>query len=228
MSLTTESMYGAGSSAATVRMLREIERIQRVQKQMEAIERFQREIEAIERLCGQAQIVRHHDRGTPANKAKRSSAKKSAKPAGSGSSGGGGGGDGGDGGDGGGDGDGPQRTRSVPKKSRSSKSVITRPSRLPSTSPGKTASTPSPKVSPNGPQPSREVAIFAMSLLFAIVLTEPNWLVVSLIVIGLIIIALAAMGHSDVAKVVWRSVPKLLEYLTKSTDEESKDPDEES
>lgn len=67
-----------------------------------------------------------------------------------------------------------------------------------------------------------------MSLLFAIVLTEPNWLVVSLIVIGLIIIALAAMGHSDVAKVVWRSVPKLLEYLTKSTDEESKDPDEES
>lgn len=191
---------------------------------LEHIERFRRQMAVIERLQRHTQVTRHRgqDGATGKGKGKTSSAKKSAKSTSSGNSGGGS--SGGDSGDGGGDGDGPQRTRSTPTKSRPSKSVITRPSRLPNSSPGTTASTP--QVSTDRPQPSRGIAIVAMLLLFGIVLTEPGSSIVALIAVCLAVIALAGMGHPEVAKDVLRSVPKLLKQLA-STNKESGRADEE-
>lgn len=246
--------YGTGNSA-TERMLQEVEKIKRLHEQIDAIsavERITREVEAIrrqasgiwnalhearhrafehierfrqqmaviERLQRHTQVTRHRGQDGATGKGKgkgKTSAKKSAKSTSSGSSGG-------DGGDSGGDGDGPQRSRSTSKKSRPSKSVITRPSRLPNSVPGKTASTP--QVSTDRPQPSRAIAIVAMLLLFGIVLTEPSSFVVALIAVCLAIIALAGMGHPEVAKDILRSVPKLLKQSA-STDEESESADEE-
>lgn len=242
----------AGLDSTTARALRHIEEAQRIQDIIdkangvskfmqqyetiraharsalnEGIERIRKQMEEIDRLRRQMQVlkvsthtIRHGQSGSPSN-GKKSAAKKSAKSA----SGGGGGGDGG--GDGDGDGPGPKHTRTKSKKSRSSKSVTIRPSRLPTSSPGKTASTPSPQVLTHRPQPSRGIAIVAMILLFGIALTAPSSSIVGLVVVCLLVIALAGMGHPEVAKDVWRSVPKLLKQSA-STDEESESPDEES
>jgi hypothetical protein len=194
----------------------------------EHIERFRQQMAVIERLQRQTQVTRHRgkDGATGKGRGKTSSAKKSAKSTSSGNSGGGS--SGGDGGDGGGDGDGPQRIRSTPKKSRSSKSVTTRPQRLPSSSSGKTATTFPPQVLPNHPQSNRGIAIIAMFFLFGIVFTDPSPFIIGLIVVCLLIIALVAMGYPDLAKHVWSSIPKLLKLLAADSDEESEDSDDES
>jgi hypothetical protein len=256
--------YGAGNSA-TERMLREIEKIQRLHEQMDAIsaaeritrevekikqqasgvwgaikethrrayeqiDRFRQQMAVVERLQRQLQTVRHRSQDGATGKGKTSSAKKSAKSSSSGTSSGGSsgtGGGGGGGGDGDGDGDGPQRTPSKPKKPRS-KARSTSLQRLPRSSSGETATTSSPQVLPNHPQPNHGIAIIAMAALFGIVLTDPNPFILGLIVVCLLVIVLVAMGHLDLAKHVWNSAPKLFKPLAKDADEESEDPDEES
>ena len=250
-----ESMGCGVGNSATARMLRQIEEIARFEKQIEAVrqveefkkyasgiwhainetqrrayeqvQRFRQQMTLVERLRREVQTVRHRAQDGPTGKAKVSSAKKSAKSSTSGGGGSSGGGNS-DGGDGGGDGDGPQHARSSSKKSRSSKSVTTRPQRLPSSSSGKTAPISLSQASPNHTQSNRGIVIIAMTLLFGIVFVDSSLLIRGLIVVCLLMIALAAMGYVDLAKHVWNSAPKLLKLSAKDSDEESGDPDEES
>lgn len=238
--------FGTGNSA-TVSMFREVEEIKRYHEQRdvasaaerimrtlhelrhranEHIERFSKQMAVLVRLQRQTQVMRHRgqDGATGKGKGKTSSAKKTAKSASGGSSGSG------DGGDGGGDGDGPQRTRSTRRKSRSSKSVTTRPQHLPSSSTGKIVATSPSQVLFHPPLSISRIIIIltVLNFLFDIALAAKSTSIIVIIAFFMLIIALVAMGSHDLAKHFWNSVPKLVKLLAANSDEEGEDSDDES
>lgn len=153
--------------------------------------------------------VLHRVQGRVGGKGKTSAKQKSSSSGGSSG-----------GGDGGGDGDGPHRSRSKQKHRPSNSSHKSQ--RPPSVSPGASAHTSSPQVSPRRPSPGRDIAVILVILcLFGIALAVHGLVLQVLVILCLLIIALVALGHPEVAKDVCRLVPALLRQLAGPPNDES-------
>lgn len=181
---------------------------ERNQQFRQAIERFRMMAELLHgQIALMTQHVLHRAQGRSSSTGK-TSAKKSASSSGS------------SGGDGDGDGPTPHRTRSK-QKSRPSNSSH-KSQRRSRVSPSATAHTSSPQVPPRRPFPGRDIAVILVILcLFGIALAVQGVLLQVLVILCLFVIALVALGHPEVAKDVWRSVPALLKQLAGTPTEDS-------